>query len=67
MPGTVIARAFANDWIGDLKWQVQNDEITAPIVPEMNALYGVDPWFPSYQVNTAIGVTAIHVTRGRAI
>ena len=64
MPGTVIARAFANDWIGDLKWQVQNDEITAPIVPEMNALYGVDPWFPSYQVNTAIGVTAIHVTPG---
>ena len=64
MPGTVIARAFANDWIGDLKWQVQNDEITAPVVPEMNALYGVDPWFPSYQVNTAIGVTAIHVTPG---
>ena len=64
MPGTVIARAFANDWIGDLKWQVQNDEITAPVVPEMNALYGVDPWFPSYQVNTAMGVTAIHVTPG---
>ena len=64
MPGTVIARAFANDWIGDLKWQVQNDEITEPIVPEMNALYGVDPWFPSYQVNTAVGVTAIHVTPG---
>ena len=64
MPGTVIARAFANDWIGDLKWQVQNDEITAPIVPEMNALYAVDPWFPSYQVNTAIGVTAIQVTPG---
>ena len=64
MPGTVIGRAFANDWIGDLKWQVQNDEITEPIVPEMNALYGVDPWFPSYQVNTAVGVTAIHVTPG---
>ena len=64
MPGTVIARAFANDWIGDLKWQVQNDEITAPVVPEMNALYGVDPWFPSYRVNTTIGVTAIHVTPG---
>ncbi|MCY3705063.1 MAG: amidohydrolase family protein [Gammaproteobacteria bacterium] len=64
MPGTVIARAFANDWIGDLKWQVQNDEITAPVVPEMNALYAVDPWFPSYRVNTAIGVTAIHVTPG---
>ena len=64
MPGTVIARAFANDWIGDLKWQVQNDEITAPVVPEMNALYAVDPWFPSYRVNTTIGVTAIHVTPG---
>ena len=64
MPGTVIARAFANDWIGDLKWQVQNDEIIAPVVPEMNALYAVDPWFPSYRVNTTIGVTAIHVTPG---
>ena len=64
MPGTVLARAFANDWIGDLKWQVQNDEITAPVVPEMNALYAVDPWFPSYRVNTTIGVTAIHVTPG---
>ena len=64
MPGTVIARAFPNDWIGDLKWQVQNDETTAPVVPEMNALYAVDPWFPSYRVNTTIGVTAIHVTPG---
>ena len=64
MPGTIIARAFANDWIGDLKWQVQNDETTEPIVPEMNALYGVDPWFPSYRVNTTIGVTTIHVTPG---
>jgi len=64
MPGTIIARAFANDWIGDLKWQVQNDEITEPIVPEMNALYAVDPWFPSYRINTTIGVTAINVTPG---
>ena len=64
MPGTIIARAFPNDWIGDLKWQVQNDEVTEPVVPEMNALYAVDPWFPSYRVNTAIGVTAIHVTPG---
>lgn len=64
MPGTVIARAFPNDWIGDLKWQVQNDEITEPIVPEMNALYAVDPWFPSYRANTNVGVTAIHVTPG---
>ena len=48
--------------IGDLKWQVQNDELTGPVVPEMNALYAVDPWFPSYRVNTNIGVTAIHVT-----
>ena len=66
MPGTIIARAFPNDWIGDLKWQVQNDELTGPIVPEMNALYAVDPWFPSYRVNTNIGVTAIHVTPGTA-
>ena len=66
LPGTVIARAFPNDWIGDLKWQVQNDEITEPVVPEMNALYAVDPWFPSYRVNTTIGVSAIHVTPGTA-
>ena len=66
MPGTIIGRAFPNDWIGDLKWQVQNDEITEPVVPEMNALYAVDPWFPSYRVNTTIGVSAIHVTPGTA-
>ncbi|MGY8779929.1 MAG: amidohydrolase family protein, partial [Longimicrobiales bacterium] len=64
MPGTVIARAFANDWVGDLKWQVQNDEITEPVVPQMNALYAVDPWFPSYRVNTTMGVTSINVTPG---
>ncbi len=64
MPGTVIGRAFGNDWIGDLKWQVQNDEITEPVVPEMNALYAVDPWFPSYRLNVEIGVTSIHVTPG---
>jgi imidazolonepropionase-like amidohydrolase len=64
MPGTIIARAFPNDWIGDLKWQVQNDEISEPLVPEMNALYAVDPWFPSYRLNTRMGVTAIHVTPG---
>ena len=66
MPGTVIARAFANDWVGDLKWQVQNDEITEPVVPQMNALYAVDPWFPSYRVNTTMGVTSINVTPGTA-
>jgi len=64
MPGTVIGRAFANDWVGDLKWQVQNDEITEPVVPQMNALYAVDPWFPSYRVNTTMGVTSINVTPG---
>ncbi len=64
LPGWIIGRAFPNDWIGDLKWQVQNDEITEPIVPEMNAIYAVDPWFPSYRVNMDIGVTAINVTPG---
>ncbi|MDE3007361.1 MAG: amidohydrolase family protein [Gemmatimonadota bacterium] len=64
MPGSIVARAFANDWIGDLKWQVQNDELTKPVVPEMNALYAVDPWFPSYRVNTNVGVTAMQVTPG---
>jgi imidazolonepropionase-like amidohydrolase len=64
-PGYVLARVYPNDWIGDLKWQVQNDEITEPVVPEMNALYGVDPWFPSYKVNMDMGVTAMNVTPGR--
>ncbi len=66
MPTTMLGRAFANDWIGDLKWQVQNDELTGPVVPEMNALYAVDPWFPSYRANTTMGVGAIHVTPGVA-
>ena len=65
-PGYVLARAYPNDWIGDLKWQVQNDEIIEPVVPEMNAVFAVDPWFPSYKVNMDMGVTAINVTPGRA-
>ena len=65
-PGYVLARAYPNDWIGDLKWQVQNDEIIEPIVPEMNAVFAVDPWFPSYKVNMDMGVTAMNVTPGRA-
>jgi imidazolonepropionase-like amidohydrolase len=64
LPGWILARAFPNDWIGDLKWQVQNDEITEPAVPEMNAIYAVDPWFPSYKINLEIGVTSINVTPG---
>ena len=64
LPGWILARAFPNDWIGDLKWQVQNDEITEPVVPEMNAIFAVDPWFPSYKVNLGVGVTSINVTPG---
>ena len=33
MPGWVQARAYPNDWMGDPKWQFQNDENTEPIVP----------------------------------
>ena len=47
VPGWVVGRAFPNDWIGDLKWQVQNDEAINPIEPQMNARFAVDPWFPS--------------------
>ena len=65
-PGYVLARAYPNDWIGDLKWQVQNDEIIEPIVPEMNAVFAGDPWFPSYKANMDMGVTAMNVTPGRA-
>lgn len=63
-PGWVIARAFPNDWIGDLKWQVQNDEALAAVEPEMNARFAVDPWFPSYDVNREIGIVSQHITPG---
>ncbi len=63
-PGWVTARAFPNDWIGDLKWQVQNDELTDPLTPQINARFGVDPWFPSFAVLRGIGVTAQQITPG---
>ncbi len=64
LPGWVTARAFPNTWIGDIKWQVQNDEDTEPIVPEMNARFGIDPWLPSFPVMREIGITSQHVTPG---
>ena len=63
-PGWVVGRAFPNDWIGDLKWQVQNDEALAPIEPQMNARFAVDPWFPSYDVNREVGIVSEHITPG---
>jgi imidazolonepropionase-like amidohydrolase len=64
LPGWVTARAFPNDWIGDIKWQVQNDEAVEPITPEMNARFGVDPWFPSFPVIRGIGITSQNITPG---
>ena len=64
MPGFVSARAFPNDWIGDLKWQVQNDEVVEPVTPEMNARFAIDPWFPSFPVIRGIGLTTQNITPG---
>ena len=64
MPGWVQARAYPNDWMGDPKWQSQNDENTEPIVPEMDARFAFDPWFPSFEVIRELGVTAQNVTPG---
>ena len=64
LPGFVSPRAFPNDWMGDLKWQIQNDENIEPIVPEMDARFAFDPWFPSFQVIRQIGITAQNVTPG---
>ena len=64
LPGWITARAFPNTWIGDLKWQVQNDEITEPIVPEMNARFAIDPWYPSFPEIRAVGLTAQNITPG---
>ena len=64
LPGFVSARAYPNDWMGDLKWQFQNDENTEPIVPEMDARFAFDPWFPSFEVIRELGITAQNVTPG---
>ena len=66
LPGWITARAFPNTWIGDIKWQVQNNEITEPIVPEMNARYAIDPWYPSFPEIRAVGLTAQNITPGFA-
>jgi imidazolonepropionase-like amidohydrolase len=64
LPGWVTARAFPNDWIGDIKWQVQNDELVEPVTPEMNARFAIDPWFPSFPVIRGMGLTAQNITPG---
>ena len=64
MPGWITARAFPNDWIGDIKWQVQNDELVDMIAPHMNARFGIDPWFPSFSVLRGIGITTQQITPG---
>jgi len=63
-PGWVTAKASPNDWMGDLKWQVQNNENIEPIVPEMSARFAIDPWFPSFAAIREIGITAQQVTPG---
>ena len=64
MPGWVSARAYPNNWMGDWKWQIQNDENIEPIVPEMDARFAFDPWFPSFGVLRELGVTAQNITPG---
>ena len=64
LPGFISARAYPNDWIGDLKWQLQNDEITDRVTPEMNARFAVDPWFPSFDVIREVGITTQQITPG---
>lgn len=64
MPGWVNARAYPNDWMGDPKWQSQNNENIEPIVPEMDARFAFDPWFPSFEVIRELGITAQNITPG---
>ncbi len=64
LPGWVSARAFRNDFSGDWKAQQMNDENIEPIVPEMDARFVFDPWFPSFGVNREIGITAQNITPG---
>jgi imidazolonepropionase-like amidohydrolase len=66
LPGWITARAYPNDWIGDIKWQVQNDEVVGPITPEMNARFAIDPWFSSFPVIRGIGITTQNITPGHA-
>ena len=66
LPGWVSARAFPNDYMGDLKWQVQNNENIEPILPEMDARFAFDPWFPSFEVIRRIGITAQNITLNAA-
>jgi imidazolonepropionase-like amidohydrolase len=64
MPGWVTGRAFANEWVGDLKYQVQNDEVIEPVMPEIRARFAIDPWFPSFEVLREIGITSQNITPG---
>jgi hypothetical protein len=64
LPGYMDDRAFANDWTGDLKFQVQNNEDLEPIMPEMNIRHWIDVWFPSFVALRELGVVAQNITPG---
>jgi imidazolonepropionase-like amidohydrolase len=64
LPGWITARAFPSNWTGDIKFQEQVNEDIEPVVPEMNARFGIDPWYPSFPVFRQIGVTAQNITPG---
>ena len=61
LPGFVSPRAAPNDFNGDMNAQNENNENTEPIVPEMNARFAIEPWYPSFQVIREVGITSQNI------
>ena len=61
LPGFVGPRAAPNDFSGDMNAQNENNENTEPIVPEMNARFAIEPWYPSFPAIREIGITSQNI------
>jgi imidazolonepropionase-like amidohydrolase len=61
LPGFVSPRAAPNDFNGDMNAQNENNENIEPIVPEMNARFAIEPWYPSFPAIREIGITTQNI------
>jgi imidazolonepropionase-like amidohydrolase len=61
LPGFVSPRAGPNDFNGDMNAQNENNENIEPIVPEMNARFAIEPWYPSFPAIREVGITSQNI------
>jgi len=63
MPGLISARSFvgiASNW----RQQASIDEISQPVVPELEVKYAIEPQAPHFSFCRQVGITSVLVTPG---